>query len=226
MFTLLVHEPSPRSKRDLTKDCQCPIVCDGSLANEPERIRRRSLGTINWEQAKTLATEWLKWGQLTEPIKAVVRAEDNVIVEQAIERFKKSKGPEGENLDDLTLRKYQILLGDRLLPWCKRHGYTFISQLDSMIICEDFVHSWRNLNPNQNKPNLPWQDKLLSRTTKVAELSRFRYFLEYCVDSGWLNTNAAKKVKVEDRGAGTAKYGLNPDEYERVLEEARRWRDS
>ena len=225
-FTLLIHEPDPKLKRDLAKDCDCPIVCDGSLANEPERIRRRSLGTNNWAQAKALASQWLTWGQLVEPIKAVVPDDDNVSIAWAIERFRKSKGPDGENVDPATLRKYDVLLDGRLVPWCRSHGIRSVNQLENKTVCEDFVHSWRNLNPNKNKRQVEWSEKLLSRATKVAELGRLRYFLNYCVDSGWLRTNGATKVKVADRGKVDPKYGLNPDEYERVLDEARVWTDS
>lgn len=225
-FLLLVHEPDPKRKRDAGKDCQCPIVCDGLLANERERIRRRSLGTNDWEQAKALATRWLTWGQLTEPIRAVLPEAGSVPFEYAIERFRKSKGPEGESIDAATLRKYDVLINDRLVPWCRAHGMTSVKQLENKTICEDFVHSWRNLNPNKNRRNLRWTEKLLSRTTKVAELGRLRYFLDYCVSCEWLDSNGAKKVKVEARGSGDPKYGLNPAEYERVLDEARVWPDS
>ena len=87
-------------------------------------IRRRSLGTTDWEQAKSLAAQWLKWGQLMEPLKRPCRLSEKVSIEHAIERFLKSKGPEGENIDQATLRKYEVLLKDRLVPWCRaRRGH-------------------------------------------------------------------------------------------------------
>jgi hypothetical protein len=107
--------------------------------------------------------------------------------------LRKSKGPEGESIDAATLRKYDVLLNDRLVPWCRAHGMTSVKQLENKTICEDFVHSWRNLNPNKNRRNLRWTEKLLSRTTKVAELGRLRYFLDYCVSCEWLDSNGAKK---------------------------------
>jgi integrase/recombinase XerD len=223
-FTLLAHEPDPTRKREVAKDCRCPIVCDGSLANERERIRRRSLGTTDWIQAKELAAQWLRWGQLAEPIKAVL-PEESISIKDAIERFRKSKGPEGENIDPATMRKYDVLLNDRLLKWCDGRGITSIKQLANKTTCEDFVLSWRNLNPTKNRRNVKPTDKLLSRTTKVAELGRLRYFLNYCVDSGWIERNGAQKVKVESRGGGDPKYGLNPDEYDRVLRAADAWTD-
>jgi integrase len=223
---LLVHEPDPKRKRDANKDCQCPIVCDGLLANEQERIRRRSLGTNNWDRAKALAAQWLRWGQLTEPIRAVLPEAEGVSVEYAIERFLKSKGPEGENIDTGTLRKYEVLLNGRLLPWCRDQGIKLVKQLENKTICEDFVHSWRNLNPNKNRRNMKWTEKLLSPTTRVAELGRFRYFLDHCVSCEWVGSNGAKKVKVEARGSGDPKYGLNPAEYERLLDETGIWPDS
>lgn len=45
------------------------------------------------------------------------------------------------------------------------------------------------------------------------------------MDSGWIERNGAQKVKVESRGGGDPKYGLNPDEYERVLQAADAWTD-
>jgi integrase len=221
---LLAHEPDSKSKREVSKDCDCPIVCDGSLANERDRIRRRSLGTNSWQQAKALAVEWLRWGQLMEPIKAVL-PEEALLIRDAIERFRKSKGPGGENIDPATLRKYDVLLNDRLLKWCDARGITSIKQVANKTTCEDFVQSWRNLNPTQNRRKSKPTEKLLARTTKVAELGRLRYFFNYCIDSGWINVNAAQKIKVETRGGGEPKYGLNPDEYERVLQAAQEWTD-
>ncbi len=223
---MLVHEPDPKLKREQAKDCACPIVCDGLLANEPERIRRRSLGTNQWDQAKALAVQWLRWGQLMDPIQTGLSSGDAVSVEHAINRFLKSKGPEGENIQQSTLRKYRVLLNSRLVPWCQAHYVRSIKELENKSTCEDFVLSWRNLNPTQNKRNVKWSEKLLTRTTKVAELRRLRYFVDYCKSSGWLTVNEAKNVKVETRGRGEPKYGLNPDEYVRVLDAARDWPDT
>jgi integrase len=101
-----------------------------------------------------------------------------------------------------------------------------MKQMESKVTCEDFVLSWRDLNPGRNRRNARRTEKLLARSIKVAELGRLGYFLDYCVNSGWLVQNSAEKVKVESRGRGEPKYGLNPGEYERVLNEANSWTDS
>ena len=41
-----------------------------------------------------------------------------------------------------------------------------------------------------------------------------------------MTVNGARKVRVESRGNGDPKYGLNPEEYERVLNETRKWTTS
>ena len=220
-FINLVHEPDPRSKRELGKDCNCPIVCDGWLAHERERVRRRSLGTSDWTQAKALAAQWLKWGQLAGPIAAADPESDQVPIEYAIERFLKSKGPEGENIDPATLRKYDVLLNGRLMPWCTAHSIRRVKELESKVVCEDFVLSWRDLNPARNKRNVRRTEKLLSRTTRCAELGRLRYFLDYSLSSGWITQNGAKKIRVESRGRGEPKCELNSSEYELLLSAAK-----
>jgi len=159
----------------------------------------------------------LKWGQLAGPIAAADPESDQVPIEYAIERFLKVQGAEGENIDPATLRKYDVLLNGRLMPWCTAHSIRTVKELESKVVCEDFVLSWRNLNPARDKRNVRRTEKLLSRTTKCAELGRLRY---------WITQNGAKKIRVESRGRGEPKYGLNPSEYELLLSAAKTRKNS
>ena len=154
----------------------------------------------------------MKWGQLAGPIAAADPESDQVPIEYAIERFLKSKGPEGENIDPATLRKYDVLLNGRLMPWCTAHSIRTVKELESKVVCEDFVLSWRDLNPARNKRNVRRTEKVLSRTTKCAELCRLRY---------WITQNGAKKIRVESRGRGEPKCELNSSEYELLLSAAK-----
>jgi integrase len=219
-------EPTPGSrtyKKDLAADCECPIVVGGYLRSEvnadgsQKRLRYISTGATDWKTANRVRDQWLEWGRITPPAGVIGLAKQNVTVKDAVERFLKYQGEAGKNLDKDTIRKFEVLLNQRLLPFCESRGIVAVKAFDDKPVCEDFFLSWKNLNPHENKKGLEWVDLPLADSTKTNELTGFRTFLRYCVESKWLIENQAKKLKV--RKVRTArKHGLTIEEFKRVLD--------
>ena len=113
----------------------------------------------------------------------------------------------------------------RLLPHCVAHGIKSIAEFETFAIVEDFVLSWVNLNPHHNKQGLDAVSVPLAGPSKRAELERFRAFLCYCVDNGWIKTNHtdSKSLKPARAEKGVKKFGMSLTEYERLLEATRVW---
>jgi site-specific recombinase XerD len=70
--------------------------------------------------------------------------------------------------------------------------------------------SWRQLKG-------PKKGEILGTSTKRSELTRFRTFLNYCIDSEYIGKSAAKTIRVP-RSRNNKRYGLELDEYDRLLE--------
>ncbi len=71
--------------------------------------------------------------------------------------------------------------------------------------------SFRNLNPTHNKKTTTSIDKPLGDRTEEKELDRYRSFLRFCVERGWLKHNKASKIKTR-REQTLPKCGLEPEE--------------
>ena len=113
----------PRTSKQMKADCECPIVCSGTTASQPKKLRHLSLDTSNWDTARNRVKR-LEGGRRTvdpDP------QEKGVTVDQAIARYLKKKGPSGENIEHATLRKHQVMLLDRIAPFCKDRGIQLIS---------------------------------------------------------------------------------------------------
>jgi integrase/recombinase XerD len=214
--------PEPRNKKEEKADaCECPIVADGYLALEPKRVQHLSLGTNDWTQANIVKGHLL--GRRRVRVAYAGLSAGQVTIEHAIEKYLGSRGPTSLTpLDGGTLGKYEVLLNTRLKQFCDRLGIDRIDAFEDYDITEQFVLSWVNLNPHRNQKGLEPVFKPLAGATKVTELERFRSFLEYCKKVKWLTSNQAKDIKLTYEKA-KPKYGLELDEYARLLEAATEW---
>jgi integrase/recombinase XerD len=213
----------PRTSKEIKADCECPIVCSGTTPSQSKKLRHLSLDTRNWDKARKLVKQ-LEDGSLAvdpaPPDQGFTIDQPGVTVEEAIARFLKKKGPSGENIEHATLRKHEVTLLDRIVPFCKNRGVQLISAFDDAAIVEECFLSFKNLNPNHNRRRGTLVDKPLSDRTRVKELDRYRSFLRYCKELGWLkhvhasNKNVIKPPSVKP----SPKYGLEPLEELQVFD--------
>jgi integrase len=181
----------PATKRERTKDCECPIAAEGKLSDEG-RITNRSLKTSNWLEAQETARTWEKWGATSEPLPK------DPTVQYAVSSFLTSQGPQGRNVEHNTYYGFDVLLNQRLIPFSK--GFAGIRAFDDLDVCTKFVESWVNLQAGGS----------LADSTKKTEVERLRFFLNYCKDRGWVKNNYAKKIKITFQTV--KKFGLSPEE--------------
>lgn len=206
----------PRTAKEAKADCECPIVVSGSLRLEQRRIKHLSLDTTAWDKALATKELWERWDALTDPNPSP-KPKETITVEEAAERFLALKGPHGENIGRFAIRKHRIMLEQRIKPWCAEHRIAFITAFDDATTVTDCFLSFKNLNPHRNKKNRPPVVLPLSDAMRGHEVSRYRAFLEFCVERGWLQHNHAMKIKLGKRNTA-AKYGLTPEEEKQVWE--------
>ena len=203
-----VYEPKTKSERN--KDCDCTISAEGTLPGG-EYLTNKSTGTGDWTEARQVIKKWLAWDSTFSPPEI---EQENPTIGYVVDSFLESIGPAGTNVEPTTRRKFEVFIHKRLIPFANLKGYSRIVQLDHLDVISKFVESWRNLNPNHNKKNLPDKKIPLAPASRRAELERLRYFLRYCVDRDWISKNHAAKIKASS--SITKKFGLEPEEEERV----------
>ncbi len=206
----------PQTATDRRADCECPIVVSGTLRGEPRRIKHVSTETNRWDRAAATTELWERWEALTDPSPAPTPVAP-VGVAEAADRWVALKGSHGENIGPAALGKYLVLLYQRIVPWCVEHGHQAVAAFDNATVVTDCFLSFKNLNPHRNRKDHAADagDVPLADAMRRAELERFRGFLRFCVDQGWLKHNHAKKIKL-GKGSPSAKYGLTPNEESQV----------
>jgi integrase len=203
----------PQTQKDRKLDCECPIAVDGRLELEPNRIRRISLETNDWEVADRRRAQWEKWGSLADPSPMTV---ENPTVEQVIVRFNEYHSPNFKEWSKSYRKKFDQLFNHRLRPFCEMQNAVLIRHFDTASLVEEFVTSWRNKNAHHRRPSDATVGIPLGYRTKVKELERFRYFCRWCVRNGWLRFNHAAGIRLVYEDV-EPKFGLNPDEEDRVF---------
>jgi hypothetical protein len=169
----------PRTKREQNADCECPIVATGALRNERKYVQHISLDTNDWNKAEERKAQWERWQALTDPNPPITENE-HPTVEQAIAKFFEYHGPALKDWGESLLRKFQVLLRKRLVPFCESRRIRFMREFDRPSLVNDFVTSWVNLNPTHNKKTPAIASGPLKHGTKLKELERWRYVLSYC----------------------------------------------
>src|SRR5579863_808903 len=222
----------PLFETDLKKnsDCSCVLNVTGYLRThvndqgKPKRILHYSLKTNDWAEAQRKREDMLGWGQLTAPATGIESFKgDRVTVEDAIKFFFECGAAEltkGRN----TTVKYRQRLRSRLLPWCAHHSIGLIKRFDEPITVRAFFNSWRKRKNVDNRRVLEDAKQELAPRTKGAMLERYRTFLEFCKDNGWIERNHAKKIKSSTSDV-EPKYAWNMKEYEHILRTFETWTD-
>jgi integrase len=208
----------PRTATEKKNDCECPIVCSGTLRNEPRRLLHTSLETNDWDTAEIRAKGWEQWQATTDPSTSIT-ARTIPTIKEACEKFLKFHGPEGKEWGDAYLQKYGHLFGLRLVPFAELHKLT-LTDFEQKPVVNDLITSWRNGNPLRNrklKPGEEIPDIPLGYKTKSKELERLRYTFDWFVDNEWMKKNPARNIKLKYEDVDP-KYGLTPAEEERVFD--------
>jgi len=128
--------------------------------------KRRSLKTRDWQVAAQRARE----------IEA--NAGTEIAFAPSVEDACKSylTDVQRRGLKEATVQKYGVLLR-QLQEFSKAHGLVFISDLN-LDRTRSFVESWKNKGQSAKK-----------------KLELLRTFFSFCLDSGWIKENYAKKIK-------------------------------
>jgi hypothetical protein len=117
-------------------------------------------------------------------------------------------------------------LHKRLLPWTIANKKPMMKHFDNALAVKNVVMSWRNLQPERGKGTILTSKVPLSTNTKLHELERFRTFLEFARNNGWLTTNFAKAPHIKLDGARVQpKYGFRTDEWDNIKTTLKNWRD-
>ena len=214
-------------------DCTCPLNAEGYLRNElaasgkPKRIQHRGLGSKSepcrdWNKANRILEQWFDWGQSIAPDVNVERT--NVSVAQAVshwEQFQKN-----DQKSDSTEDNYRVLFYKRLLPWCRANRRHLLKDFDDALTVKNFYSSWCNLQPERGKGTVLNSGVPLGTNTRLHELERYRTFLEYCRNNGWITTNFAKPphIKLKSRKV-QGKRGFLDVEWQRIQTVLEGWQD-
>lgn len=154
----------PHTSRNF-RQCKCPLWVQGTLGGASVR---QSLDLTSWEAAQRLVRDWEASGRIGQ-----VRGSVPTISE-AVAKFLEDATARG--LSAASIGKYKLLLEKRLLPWVTNAGYRYLKQL-GVPEARDFRASW---------PDAP-----LSASKK---LERLRTFFKFCLESGWIESNPAKRI--------------------------------
>jgi integrase/recombinase XerD len=182
MITIYTRHTSDCPKKDdrYWKRCRCPKWIYGSELSPT----RQSAGTRSWERAEKFARE----SEDTGP--------ERVTVSKAITDYLSDK--KVQNISDEWYDKLNYELTDVLLPWCEKHGYSGLDELDL-----DRIKAFRKT----------WTGNALTLSKKQE---RFRSFFKYCHDQGWIAENTAKKLSRIKVDAVPTDF-FTPEEFAKIL---------
>lgn len=202
-------------------DCECPINAMGYLPSEldkdgrQKRILHRAVclagkvGVRSWTEARRIKEVWLEWGA-TKPPDLAAELRENPTVEQAVDYFLKNAAKEGAKGRNTT--------GNQ-----QRTPVRLIAEFDDPVTVRNFFHSWkmRKLGPKRVVLEVNAE---LANSTKRADMERYRSFLEFCKDLGWIKANHAKKISVGSTDVAP-KFAFTAEEYANILKTLDDWRD-
>ena len=110
--------------------CTCSYHAIGVLNST---FLRRSLKTANYETAIRTIRKWESLG--------AARESQSITIEVGVGAFMRDIG--ARNWQESTKRKFRTLLQDRLVEYCRQHGYRLLRELDLNAVTE-FRATWRD----------------------------------------------------------------------------------
>lgn len=148
---------------------------------------RKPIGLRDWQLAQQRARVWEAEGIAAGGTPTVVKAACDKFVDDARAR----------GLQESTLRKYRLLFR-QLNDFGDQNGYIFLNQL-----IVDSAREFRGI----------WK---LGPLASHKHLERPRSFFRFCVDSDWMETNPARRLKAP-KIAKTPVVPFSESEIEKIL---------
>ena len=155
---------------------------------------RRTANTRSWSEAEEVKRELADQlsGRVVETASATERD-----IRSAVDVFVAEKRVEGLTSD--LIKKYTLWLG-RLVSFCEGHGVFTLRAIDRELLIA-FCTNWETQYP--------------SSLTRSKLLERYKSFLRFSVEAGWLATTPKwPKIQVET----TPTMPLTMSEYNRLLD--------
>jgi integrase len=183
--------------------CRCLIQISGTLAG---RFSRRTTGTADWAEARSIAGAFEKAGSWTDtplapeiPDTKPTPAKSRVSVVDGCKVFLANR--ESANLASATLRKYQTFT-KQIAAYADSKGYVFLDQ----ITADDIDLFWAN-----------WK---LGARAKGKRLTTLRAFFRFCANRKWIPespvTSDIKAPVGSNKAANKAPF--TDDEVKRILD--------
>ena len=149
-----------RKGKTSRQDCSCTIYAEGTLYRadgSKHYLRPRATGGRKWDDAKTVASRWIAWGDVEPPAPTLIvpKANELVTVKQATGTFIASKS--GNTIGDGRTKDIELFFDLRLIPFAEKMGIQFIQEMDNAEVWSQFRRSWKNLNPLKNRKPEPGQ---------------------------------------------------------------------
>ena len=151
--------------------CRCPLWVDGFHEDiEVRRSLHENTLEAAQEELERLKKTWS--GTTASQVEAVT-------IEHATAQY--LADARQRNLHDSTIYKYRLLFA-QLKAFAEERGLRYVKQLDLEVLRE-FREGWKD-----------------GPRSRLKKLERLRAWLNFCVDSEWVKTNAARKLKVPKVG--------------------------
>lgn len=181
--------------------------------SRPKRIFV-SLWSDDWTASESEVARLYERGLLPSlELRASMVDADAITVRQAGERYMESRT--GGSLDPIekdTLDHYASLIQQRLIPYCELNGIRHFRDFENRDVCSRFTESWRQLRRRVGE--------YLAMSTRRTEMQRFRTFLRFGVENGWLTRSGTDTIRTKRKTTAQeeGRYGLELSEYQQILD--------
>ena len=167
--------------------CSCPVYAEGKLPGGSYQ-RPKSTGSRTFEQARLLVQHW---GTAPEaPTASATSGYRLRTVVEAVEDFTGTCRARGVTSERML--QFEHLLELRLIPFAAAKRIDYIQEMDNAEIWGQFRRSWKNENPNRNRP-VAEPDQVavrpLGKGTVCRMIGDLRMFVKHCISREWLSEN-------------------------------------
>jgi integrase len=180
------------------KRCGCVIHAAGTIG---KKFSRKQTGTIDWDEAKALATLWEcagAWDAPPQPVQAQEPEKPNrVRIEDATQAF----------LDRITAKEFE--------PATESKYRTFIKQLRAFTDDRGYIYIDQLSTTDMDSFFASWSD---GKRAKARKLHKLTSFVEFCMKRKWLKEDITSDLEPpEGHSIPTNKSPFTDDEINRIL---------